>query len=281
MPSETGLEQTRRARGLVSSRVSGRRVHAARHRPPSDLRDQLETGWSGAWDLPVDAPHTTEMLSDPSVHIVCESGGVARVVGPWSQLWMRQLEGTGIIRGIKLHPGAVRACFDLPAADLVDRIVPLTELVSEASGLEAQVLEHADEADGVGVLFDWFRRRRRADPRTAQAVALVHWARTTSVTRVDAVADHAGLSVRALQRLFRTHVGLSPKAVVRRFRLQEVAARVENGRASNLGDLAYTLGYADQAHLARDFRAATGRSLTAFEARLDAPPGDGQASTGG
>ncbi len=69
-------------------------------------------------------------------------------------------------------------------------------------------------------------------------------------------------------RLFRRHVGIAPKAVIRRVRLREVAARVEDGLAPNLADLAAELGYADQAHLARDFRSATGRTLRGFEAAV-------------
>ena len=90
--------------------------------------------------------------------------------------------------------------------------------------------------------------------------------------RVDELALDAAMTVRAVQRLFRRHVGASPKQVIRRLRLQQAARFVERGDAQSLADLALSLGYADQAHLARDFRAATGRSLRSFERRLDEPP---------
>ena len=56
------------------------------------------------------------------------------------------------------------------------------------------------------------------------------------MTGAQQLADAAGLSLRALQRLFREHVGASPKWVIRRNRLQEVALRIENGEATNLGE---------------------------------------------
>jgi len=99
-------------------------------------------------------------------------------------------------------------------------------------------------------------------------VAIVERVRTDpSVTSVERLAGVAGVSVRPLQRLFREHVGASPKWVIRRNRLQEVAVRIESGDSPNLAALAADLGYTDQAHLARDFRSATGLSPSAFRAR--------------
>ncbi|MBK8942225.1 MAG: helix-turn-helix domain-containing protein [Polyangiaceae bacterium] len=60
-----------------------------------------------------------------------------------------------------------------------------------------------------------------------------------------------------------------PNGPLRRFRLQEVALRIERGEAPNLARLAADLGYVDQAHLARDFKAAVGKSPSAFAAGVE------------
>lgn len=64
--------------------------------------------------------------------------------------------------------------------------------------------------------------------------------------------------MRRLQRLFAEYVGASPKWVLRRARLHEAAARAEAGAGVDWAVLAADLGYADQAHLTRDFAAAVG-----------------------
>ena len=69
----------------------------------------------------------------------------------------------------------------------------------------------------------------------------------------EALADAMGVSLRTLQRLFRDYVGVSPKWVIRRYRLQEAATRLAQGLDQPLADLAASLGYFDQAHLAREF----------------------------
>jgi len=53
-------------------------------------------------------------------------------------------------------------------------------------------------------------------------------------------------------------VGASPKWVLRRARLHEAAARADEGAGIDWARLAADLGYADQAHLTRDFTAAVG-----------------------
>jgi len=79
-----------------------------------------------------------------------------------------------------------------------------------------------------------------------------------SMFRVDQVAADLGLPVRRLQRLFAEYVGASPKWVLRRARLHEAAARADQGVGIDWAALASDLGYADQAHMTRDFTAAVG-----------------------
>jgi AraC-like DNA-binding protein len=80
----------------------------------------------------------------------------------------------------------------------------------------------------------------------------------SSLRRVDELSVVSGLSVRALQRLFSDYVGVSPKWVMRRARLHEAALRADGGEPVDWAALASDLGYADQAHLTRDFTATIG-----------------------
>jgi AraC-like DNA-binding protein len=59
--------------------------------------------------------------------------------------------------------------------------------------------------------------------------------------------------------------GLHPKWLLQRRRLQEAAARLRSG-GTDLARLAADRGYADQAHLTRDFRTVTGLTPGQFAA---------------
>ena len=97
------------------------------------------------------------------------------------------------------------------------------------------------------------------DPLAEQAAALV--ARITDdpgLRRVDQLSASSGMTPRTLQRLFADYVGVSPKWVMRRARLHEAAERADSGEPVDWAALASDLGYADQAHLTRDFTVTIG-----------------------
>ena len=86
---------------------------------------------------------------------------------------------------------------------------------------------------------------------------------------VEDAAEGFSRSPRSLQRLFRTYVGVSPKWVIQRYRLHEAAEQLKNGGNIGQAALALSLGYTDQAHFVRDFKATVGTSPAAYaRARL-------------
>jgi AraC-like DNA-binding protein len=105
------------------------------------------------------------------------------------------------------------------------------------------------------------------DPLAEHVAALV--ARITDdpgLRRVDQLSAEAGMTARTLQRLFADYVGVSPKWVMRRARLHEAAERADSGEPVDWAELAADLGYADQAHLTRDFTVTIGVSPTRYAA---------------
>jgi AraC-like DNA-binding protein len=212
----------------------------------------------------------TELLGDPCAHFVVEEGGRlagSRLVGVWTRLWKRTLEGKGRVWGIKLRAGAMRAFLSGRASDFTNRIVPLSEIFPDtARELERSVIGAHSDTEAFAAFEAWLASVKQPDTsQVSLAVRLVERiASDPSITTVDALASAGGLEPRALQRVFRDYVGGSPKWAIVRNRLQEAALRIERGEAESLADLAATLGYSDQAHLARDFRNAVGKSPSAF-----------------
>lgn len=82
--------------------------------------------------------------------------------------------------------------------------------------------------------------------------------------RVEALAEEARTSVRSLHRLFERYVGVSSKWIVRRARVQDAAERVARGERVDWASIALELGYTDQSHPIRDFRAQVGQTPRAY-----------------
>ncbi|MDF2725313.1 MAG: AraC family transcriptional regulator, partial [Paenibacillus sp.] len=56
------------------------------------------------------------------------------------------------------------------------------------------------------------------------------------------------------------YVGVSPKWVIQRYRLHEAAEQMERGEVADWAKLSLELGYYDQAHLIKAFKAIVGKS---------------------
>ena len=84
------------------------------------------------------------------------------------------------------------------------------------------------------------------------------------VRRVADLVRLSGRSERTLDRLFARYIGVSPAWVVRRYRLKAAAARLTACPPADAREVAWELGYADQAHFIRDFRAIIGMTPGAY-----------------
>lgn len=110
--------------------------------------------------------------------------------------------------------------------------------------------------------------RVRPDPEVVWAWQRL--VRTGGTTGVQELADGTGWSRRHLLTRFRTQVGLAPKPAARVLRFRRAAgllvppAGADASRWRSLSDIAATCGYADHAHLVREFRALAGCTPTEY-----------------
>ncbi len=200
----------------------------------------------GVWESGP-APQTHLILPDGCVDVVARPGGLV-VVGPMRTARSVRLGGAPQ-RGIRFVPGAVRAWLGESPAALVDRVVPLADLpaVSHVTSLE-QVIARA--------------RGVRPCARIQEAIRSLR----ASPTCLGGLAARLGWSERHLRRRIREEVGISPARLARIFRLQRLVRRLSS--PDTLGDLAYSLGFSDQAHLSREVRALTGEPPATLRRRM-------------
>ncbi|MYW03109.1 AraC family transcriptional regulator [Streptomyces sp. SID3343] len=256
-----------RPRGVLRADVAPGEWDVNLYDPAPDIAPYVEYYWIVRWDRRGQSPYRQQVLSHPNVHLVFEEPHAA-VYGIVRSVFTRELVGAGHVFGIRFRAGGFRPFLGGPVADLADRVVPAAELFGpKITRVSDTVLATADELDRVASAETYLRSILPAptddatvpDPLVAEVAAIV--ARLTAnpdLFRVDDVAEEAGMSVRRLQRLFAEYVGANPKWVLRRARLLEVAERARRGVGVDWAGLAADLGYADQAHLTRDFTATVG-----------------------
>jgi AraC-like DNA-binding protein len=205
-------------------------------------------------------PHEQKILPHPNVNLAFESAGSA-VFGVDRKLFVRRIAGRGQVLGVRFRPGGFRPFWDAPVSRLTDRIVPAAEVFGAATAVAQQAIMNArDDAAMVARAEEFLAAVAPGrDPVAEDVAAMVDQINADpALTRVDQLAEATGLSARRLQRLFAEYVGVGPKWVMRRARLHEAAERARQGADVAWAAVAADLGYADQAHLTREFTAMIG-----------------------
>jgi AraC-like DNA-binding protein len=188
----------------------------------------------------------------------------AAVVGPRRQaVWLR-FGGTVDQVNISFFPGAAGAFTGLPMPELVGRMAPPDEVwpagFREAVA-ELEPLPTGQRIRGLAeLLLARLEPRREPGPQVREAIRLIRASRGRITVRW--LAGQLNLSISQLERSFTRHVGVGPKLLARQTRISSLAAEAMTLANPGWALLAAKYGYADQAHLARDFRELTGLTPT-------------------
>jgi AraC-like DNA-binding protein len=176
---------------------------------------------------------------------------------------------------VRLAPLGAYTLLGLPLDELSGQLVDLVDLVGAAGAGVAERIRDARSWDRRFAIMDEFLLRRMADgPRPAPEVVRA-WQRigeTAGAVPIGQLADDVGWSHRHLIAMFKRQIGVAPRTAARIVRFERVLGRVDRRSPVRWGALATELGYADQAHLIRDFRSFTGTTPTAFTAEVGSAP---------
>lgn len=167
---------------------------------------------------------------------------------------------------VQLTPLGVRALFGLPIGAVAAEVVPMSEV---PRGFDPATYDRiGDGSDDVerahrvqGVLLDRLASTSGKDRIPADlARAWSRLAASQGTARITDLAAELGWSRRHLVTRFTAEFGLAPKRAARLFRFQHARSLVTRGVP--LADTAARSGFADQAHLTREWRSLAGQSPT-------------------
>jgi AraC-like DNA-binding protein len=258
--------ETTSQKGILNPAAALTRFRLTRHRPAPDLAFFVERHWIVEWDLRGREPHLQETLPHPCVNMVVEPGRT-RVYGVPTTRSGQLLRDRGRAIGTKFRPGGFRPFVDFDVAELTDASISVDEAFG-ANELERTVLARQDPREQIAVVEAFLRER--LPERDENVATIARMARAMlddpGLTRVEDLTSAFGMSARTLQRLFRRYVGVGPKWVLQRYRLHEAAERIADGTAGDWAALALELGYFDQAHFIKDFKALVGSSPAEYAA---------------
>jgi len=223
------------------------------HAPTPELRADVACYWTAV------TSDANRILPDGCVDILFDMHkGRAEVAGVMTRAVVTP-EGTrSSFLGVRFKPGAAFRMLGVSARETRDGTPLLDELWGRVGRELAQrIFEGRTLTERLAILNQTLTRHgvRTRDPRVMRAVSQI--SQTHGATRMATLAAELGLGVRQLERLFDEHVGIGPKMLARVVRMQHAVKGL--GRAP-MASLSRASGYADQAHMIRDFEALAGVS---------------------
>lgn len=156
--------------------------------------------------------------------------------------------------------------FGVPMSELAGRMVTLDDLADrDMTELRNRLADLPDPAARLDLVeaFVTDRVNRSMLRDGAMEAAYETLVSRKGLLRVGRLADHLDISRKHLADRFRVTVGLPPKAVARIVRFGHAQALARKGEG--WADVAAACGYADQAHLAREFLQLSGSTPTAWK----------------
>lgn len=246
---------------LWASEADGR-LDIRRSQPSKDLAPFIQHYGCVQWDLR--SPFEAETLPDSGGRIEVEwQNDVCRaeLVGLRTERYGNRRTGQGQFVIVQFRAATLQPLLGAAMSSITDRALPLARVLGPRADAWVRSLRCASSTDVQFALTESFLRE--VIPALPPAVAAVRdlverIGSDADIRRVEQVAELAALDMRTLQRRFRAHVGVHPKWVIQRYRLQEAAQQLRAAAPVPLAHLASDLGYADQAHFARDFRRVVG-----------------------
>lgn len=167
---------------------------------------------------------------------------------------------------VNFTPLGARRFFRRPMSELTDSMVVLDDVL----GAEGMALR-----ERLGNTPDWKARFDLAEAfvatrlaKTRETQVEIAWAYDSIIAsdgrrRISSLADSLGWSRKHLAVSFSDAIGVGPKTLSRVVRFNR-ALKLSRQQPSDWADIAADCGYADQAHLVREFRDLAGETPTAL-----------------
>lgn len=255
-------EKKEKPRGILNPEKGRQKFNLKRFIPSEDVSFFVEHFWIVEWDLRGKEPYASETLPHPCIHVVFENGK-ADVVGIMDKRFTRVLKDKGIVFGIKFKPGGFYPFVRTPVTLFVNKLINLEAILGKETCSVSNTILNLRSYTEMSEAAESFLRNILPEPDENITVInkiVEHVIKDRGIIKVEDIVGRFGINKRALQRLFNVYLGVNPKWIIKRYRLHEAAEQLAISEERNYSALALDLGYFDQAHFIKDFKAVIGKS---------------------
>lgn len=249
-----------RNKGILRLNEAKHNFSITRHLPAEQLKHLIQHYWIVTWNLAGKPPHQQDILQHPGVNIIFQRGQ-SRINGVESKKSSYILEGNDEIIGVLYRPGAFSCYGGREMRALVNDVAHIADyfpfnaktaehlifsqpnINQKLEAVNTLLSQHIPEPDQTVDFLDMIVKRIIED---------------RSIIKVEQLVKEFHIAERSLQRMFKQYIGVPPKWMIQRYRMHDACELIEHG--ADLIQLALELGYFDQAHFTKDFKAMIGKT---------------------
>ena len=246
--------------------------------PAPELAGHIARYWYVEVGRDVPAGHRHRVVADGCMALIAVESGSTRhfaLQGPHDTPQMVPVEPGDRYWGIRFWPDTGGLVLPCSPAELGGQVVPAGRYLGDALAPMLDRITSASDTSGAREACDHVMQPLVAGaPVPDPAVRLAVLAINASCGRapVTSLGAQGGIGVRQLQRRFLHATGLTLKTYARIRRLRSSLTHLLEPSSRSWGTVAADFGYADQAHLIREFRrlaGATPGEIAAYVADIE------------
>jgi len=246
--------------GVLNLQRGEKRFNLSRYPAAEALSYFVKHYWVVSWESRDEEPFMQHVVPNPCVNLIVEPGKTL-IYAPSTQKFTYPIFGQGIVFGVKFKPGGFYPFLQHPISSLLNHPLEVGAILDlNGPEVEQAILNLGNEQSMTKAMDKLLLSKLPSrDEQVLQINQIIDFiSGNRDVSKVDVVCDHFQIHIRKLQRLFDQYVGISPKWVIRLYRLQNAAEMMDLQMPMDLSQLAMELGYHDQSHFIKDFKAVVG-----------------------
>ena len=190
----------------------------------------------------------------------------AHVMGQRSHICYTKQNGDTDLMGVRFKPGGISAFTKLPAADLLNQLIPAEYVLGTTlKDWKDRLREKKNDADRIYLLDQLIIQISKGT--TAEWTSCnkaVDTIRKSSPIFVNVLCNENESYYKKMERTFLKYVGYTPKHYYRIVRFNKALRQMYESKKS-LTSICYDCGYYDQSHFIKDFRQFTGTTPKHFQ----------------
>lgn len=183
-----------------------------------------------------------------------------------------EVKGSFKLLVLRLYPFAVRILLDIDPKELNDDCYDLKRVENVNTSYTIEKLDQAEDYHIliriIGKYIDELLKHASTNPNYILKLATNLILKSKGTISIQEVCERLSVLERTLQRYFSQEIGVTPKQFAKIIQFSESMDQIIDSDYSNLSDIGYETGYADQSHFIRTFKRYTGKTPKEFQKQL-------------